>query len=272
MAKDIDLGSKQWLDLVFEGRNKKYGAYELRESSSRRHLLAIGVVVIAGVALVFLPRLIHKADPASTSSLKQQSGLLFTQIEDPTVPEKMPARAVAVIATPTTAAVLRTDKFTPPVIVVDEKVRLEDLLKTQADLTNNGAAIGTTAHIGDPTVVGTHPDNIVPPPVPVEEPTVFVAPEVWPVFDGNLLKWLGNNIRYPVDAAEAGIQGRVVIRFVVGPDGSVGKVEILQSLYPSCDKEAVRVVNKMPKWIPGMQNNQAVAVYYTLPVHFRLQN
>ncbi len=269
MAKDIDLDSKQWLDLVFEGKNKKYGAYELRESSSRRHLMAIGVVVIAAVALVFLLKLFHPVKP-ETVPLKQQTGIEFTIMDNPVVPEKMPVRAVEVVAAASTPT-QKTIKFVDPVIVVNTKVNPEDLMATQDDLFRTDAAIGTTTRT-EGTSVGVHPDDVVPVPSAPEEAQVFVNPEVWPQPSVDLLKWLSKNIHYPADAVEEGIQGRVILRFVIGPDGSVGNVEVLKKLYPSCDKEAVRVINKMPKWIPGMQSNRAVSVYYTLPVYFRLQN
>ncbi|GHT72667.1 cell envelope biogenesis protein TonB [Bacteroidia bacterium] len=269
MAKDIDLSSKKWLDLIFEGRNKQYGAYELRESSSRRHLLAIGVVMITGLGLIFLPKLIHKGDPA-TIAVKQQTEVVITQIDNPVIPEKMPAHAVEVVASASTPT-QKSIKFVDPKIVQDIDVKLEDLLATQIDITNSDAAIGTTT-IDKGTPEGKHPDDVAPvtSPAPVLPPIV-ISPEVWPQFDGNLLKWLSGNIRYPADAVEQGIQGRVILRFVIGADGSVGKVDVLQPLFPSCDKEAVRVVSKMPKWIPGKQNNQVVSVYYTLPVYFKLQ-
>ena len=266
MAKNVDLNSKQWLDLVFEGKNKEFGAYELRESSSRRHILAIAVVVVAGLALVFLPKLIKQpANPPVLPSVIQQGVIEF--IENPVLPEKMPARAVEVRVPATSTSTRETIRFTEP-IIVNTDVLPEDLMLTQGELTNSGAAIGRGTVEGQ--AVGTHPDDLIPPATPKpEEP--FRNPEVWPQFNGNLLKWLGSNIRYPVDAVELGIEGRVVLRFVVQTDGTIGNVEILQKFHPSCDREAVRVVSKMPKWIPGTQGGYPVAVYYTLPIQFRLQ-
>ncbi|GHV57352.1 cell envelope biogenesis protein TonB [Bacteroidia bacterium] len=269
MAKDVDLNSRQWLDLVFEGRNKKFGAYELRESSSRRHILAVGIVVMAGLALVFLPKLIKQPAAPPVAPVTQQTDVKFTVIDNSIVPEKMPARAVEiqVPATPTQ----RTVAFNEPVIVVDKDVNPDDLMLTQDELTRSGAAIGRETVEGEP--VGRHPDD---PAVnagtnPVETPGPILTPEVWPKPGGDLLKWLSNNIHYPADAVELGVEGRVVLRFVVQVDGTIGNVEVLQKLYPSCDREAVRVVSKMPKWIPGRQNDKAVPVYFTLPVYFKLQ-
>ncbi len=96
-----------------------------------------------------------------------------------------------------------------------------------------------------------------------------VAPE-FPGGEKELFKWLSNNLVYPTTAQEEGIQGRVLIRFVVAPDGSIENVEIEKALAPSCDREAVRVVKEMPKWIPGKQGGENVYVYFHLPLYFRL--
>ena len=85
------------------------------------------------------------------------------------------------------------------------------------------------------------------------------------------MEYLGNNVKYPVVAQENGVQGRVVVSFVVERDGSITDVKVVRSVDPSLDKEAVRVVKSMPRWIPGKQNGQAVRVKYNVPVAFRLQ-
>jgi len=101
---------------------------------------------------------------------------------------------------------------------------------------------------------------------------VFYVVEQMPSFPGGLgavMNYLSSNIKYPVIAEENGIQGRVIVQFVVGKDGSISNVHVAKSVEPSLDKEAVRVAKSMPKWIPGKQNGQAVNVKYTLPVTFR---
>ena len=103
---------------------------------------------------------------------------------------------------------------------------------------------------------------------------IFSHVDVMPQFPGGeaaLIKWLSENLIYPKEAAEQGIQGTVILRFVMTPDGSVGDVEIIKGLDPACDKEAIRVIKTMPKWTPGKQNGNPVSVYYSLPVRFRLQ-
>ena len=112
--------------------------------------------------------------------------------------------------------------------------------------------------------------------IPIEpnDMKIYEVVEEMPSFPGGmgaLMSWLSQNIKYPVEAAENGVQGRVLIQFVVEKDGSISDVKVIQSVDPSLDKEAARVVSAMPKWTPGKQNGSAVRVKYTVPVTFKLQ-
>lgn len=117
-----------------------------------------------------------------------------------------------------------------------------------------------------------------PPPKAVEEEAteeIFVVVEQRPEFPGGesaLLKFLSDNIKYPVIAQENGIQGRVITTFVVERDGSITDINVVRGQDPSLDKEAVRVIKTMPRWKPGQQRGKPVRVRFTLPVHFRLAN
>lgn len=117
-----------------------------------------------------------------------------------------------------------------------------------------------------------------PPPPPKEreeeEEEIFVVVENQPEFPGGqaaMMKFLSENIKYPVIAQENGIQGRVICNFVVERDGSITDVQVVRGVDPSLDKEAVRVIQSMPRWKPGMQRGKPVRVRFTLPVVFRLQ-
>ncbi|GHT72664.1 cell envelope biogenesis protein TonB [Bacteroidia bacterium] len=271
MTKDFDLTAQKWLDLVFEGKNKRYGAYVLREDSSNRHLKSLFIVTIVGLAVVFLPKIITSVIPAK-KVIEQTEEVTMIEINDQEIPEEDKIKQIEV---PPPPLLKETVQFTPPVIKRDDEVKNEVI--TQQELTDNKADISvkTVEGVKDGGVdIADLQDHKV---VVQEEkkPEIFSHVEVPPSFPGGekeLLKWLSDNMVYPVVAQEQGIQGRVTLRFVVGPDGSVGNVELLRSLDPSCDKEALRVVKKMPKWIPGKQNGNAVYVYYTLPVLFKLQN
>jgi protein TonB len=108
----------------------------------------------------------------------------------------------------------------------------------------------------------------------VEEAPIFTVVESMPEFKGGmqqLYEYLGNNIKYPVMAKESGIQGKVYVTFVVERDGSITDVRVLRGIGGGCDEEAVRVVQSMPNWTPGMQRGKPVRVQYNLPVRFTLQ-
>jgi protein TonB len=274
MAKDLDLNSQRWLSLIFEGKNKQYGAYVQREESSDRHLIAMIIITTIALATIFLPRLISSVMPKQddkTQVTEVQMADISTQQE---IPEE---NVVKEIVAPPPPELKSTVAFTPPKIVEDDKIKDEELTKTQQELTDTKAAISVADVVGSPEgkvdIADLQDHKVV-----VEEPKVdqiFHHVEVMPEFPGGsgaLLKWLNENMSYPPIAQEQGIQGRVSLRFVVRPDGSIDNVEVVKGLDPSCDKEAVRVVKKMPKWIPGKQNGNPVNVYFSLPVLFKLQN
>jgi protein TonB len=270
MTKDIDLTAQKWLDLVFEGKNKQYGAYVMREESGNRHLKALLIVTIVGLALVFLPKIISSVIP-EPAEMEQVTEVVMENLSTE-VPEEDQIKQIENVPPP--PLLKETVQFTPPVIKRDEEVTNEVI--TQQELTDNKADISVKTvegvKEGGVDIADLQDHKVV---VQEEKPEIFSHVEMMPSFPGGdkeMMKWLHDNISYPVIAAEQGIQGRVILRFVVGPDGSIGNVEVQRSLDPSCDKEAVRVVKKMPRWNPGKQNGNAVSVYYTLPVLFKLQN
>ena len=272
MAQDIDLTSPKWTSLIFEGKNKEYGAYVMRDESSNRHLKALVIVTIVGLSLIYLPKLISSVIPKAPEVV-QATEVEMIDVTKQDIPEENKIKQMEKIPPP--PMLKETVQFTPPVIKRDQDVRNE--VASQQELTDTKADI-SVATVAGVKEGGVDIADIQEHKVVVQEekkPEIFSHVEVPPSFPGGekeLMRWLQENITYPVIAAEQGIQGRVILRFVVGPDGSVGNVEVQRSLDPSCDKEAVRVVKKMPKWNPGKQNGNAVFVYYTLPVLFKLQN
>ena len=107
-----------------------------------------------------------------------------------------------------------------------------------------------------------------------DDAEVFIIVEDMPEFPGGelaLRRWIGSNIKYPVIAAENGIQGKVYVTFVVDKDGSISNARIARGVDPSLDQEALRVVNQLPKWKPGKQRGKPVRVSYTVPINFQLQ-
>ena len=105
----------------------------------------------------------------------------------------------------------------------------------------------------------------------IQENRVFDNVEQMPSFAGNINQWIASNLKYPPVAAENGVEGRVIVQFVVGKDGSIHSAQVVRGVDSALDKEALRLVNSMPKWVPGKQNGQSVNCDITMPVIFRLQ-
>jgi protein TonB len=273
MAKDFDLTSQKWLALVFEGKNKEYGAYELRDESSNRHLKSLIIVTVFGFAAVFLPNIIKSVLPAPPP-VEQVIAIDMTDLSlEDQVPEENQLKDIEMVPPP---PLKETVQYTPPVITKDEDIKEEELMLTQQELTDTKADISVQNVAG---VEGGTVDiaDMIDHKVVIEEKEekkVWDHVEQMPQFPGGdteLLKWLGQNITFPAIAAEQGVSGIVMLKFVVLTDGSIGDVEILKSLDPNCDKEAMRGVKKMPKWTPGRQNGVPVNVWYQCPVRFKLQ-
>ena len=274
----VDLLDNNWVDLVFEGRNKEYGAYVLRKETGKRNLksmLLVFAVIIAIMAAVAAKVAIENAFPKKVAMETDVELSKLAQKKEAKVEKKAP---VKVEEQKVVEKVKSSVKFTPPVIKKDSEVKPEEELKSQEDLNKTKTAIGSFDVKGNDEAGGEvlkAKEVIAQPEPPKEEETkVFDVVEVMPSFPGGqaaLFEWLSKNIKYPVVAEENGVQGRVIVTFVVERNGSITDGQVVKSVDPSLDKEAVRVVKAMPHWIPGKQNGSAVRVKFTVPVTFRLQ-
>ena len=276
MAK-VDLIDNNWVDLVFEGKNQAYGAYQLRKNTGVRNVKAL-LWVIAAIAAIFLlvwaKVAIENAMPKQTVNTADIELSKLAQKKEAKVERKEP---VKVEMEKVVEKVKSSVKFTAPEIKKDDEVQPEDEIKSQDDLSKTNTAIGTFDVKGNDEAEGEvlKAKEVVVDEKPKEEETkVFDVVEQMPSFpggDAELMKFLSTHIKYPVVAEENGIQGRVIATFVVERDGSISDVKVVKSVDPALDKEAIRVLKSMPKWIPGKQNGSAVRVKYTVPVTFRLQ-
>lgn len=282
MAK-IDLYDPKWVEMVFAGKNKEYGAYQLRKGTSGRNIKSLLILVIAA-ALVggFLAWKVIEQKQAEEQQAYmeamelaklQQQAKKEEKKKEPVKPKIEPKKEIPVAR--------ETQKFTAPVIKKDELVKEENQVK-QMDKLDEKVAVGTENKEGvkDRTVEAVRSEIAVaaPPPPPAPKPEVatkvFDVVEEMPSFPGGqgaLMQYLYSNIKYPVVAQENGVQGRVIVSFVVERDGSISDVKVARSVDPSLDREAQRVVKSMPRWSPGKQNGSTVRVKYTVPVVFRLQ-
>lgn len=274
----IDLISNEWTDLVFEGRNQAYGAYKLRKGTAKRNVWALIIVGLAA-ALLYLGLQLQKMAEANKKVENTQAVELAklntekkeAKVEKKEIIKQEPEKVVEQVKS--------SVKFTAPVIKKDSEVKEEDEIKLD-EVQKSDKAVGAFTVEGNDEVGGAvlkAKEDIAAPEPPkhvVEETKIFTVVEQMPMYpggDGALMGYLRDNIHYPTVAAENGVQGRVVVGFVVERDGSITDVKIIRGVDPSLDREAMRVVKNMPKWTPGKQNGSAVRVKYQVPVSFRLQ-
>ena len=284
----VDIISREWCDLVFEGRNKSYGAYDLRSKAGRRHLYAIvdiliGIAVIAGLIFTYAKakEAIQASLATDTEAVTELSELKKEQLkkEDPKVqkqeeqPKQEQHQKVAVRA---------SVGFTVPDIV--DKVDESKKIKNQEELNRSNISIAAVDYAGDANGKGTIDDLLTGQEAggdapqqkqKEEEAPIHTVVEQQPQFPGGeaaLLAYVAKNIKYPAIAVEQEIQGTVQLRFVVEANGSIGDVQVVKSLESHCDKEAIRVVKSLPRFIPGKQQGRPVRVWFTLPVRYSIQN
>ena len=271
MAK-LDLASSEWCQLIFEGKNQAYGAYRMRANSPKRHTVAMLIVVAIAIVGFTIPTLLKLATPEQKEVMTEVTTL--SKLAEPEIKQEEMKRVEPVAPPP--PALKSSIKFTAPVIKKDEEVNEDDELKSQDELTESKVQISIADVKGNDELNGKDIADLqeVITQAPVEEEKPYTMVEQMPQYPGGpaeLLKYIAKNLRYPTIAQENGIQGRVILRFVVSATGEVKDITVLRSLDPYCDKEAIRVVSTLPKWIPGKQNGRNVPVYYTLPIQFKLQ-
>lgn len=267
----IDLTSQSWCDLIFEGKNKEFGAYELRNGGAKRHRLSLIAIAVLAILLFTVPTLIKMVLP-------KQDKMTVTEV---TTLSKLPPaedkkQEQPKVETPPPPPLKSTIKFTAPVIKKDEEVSETEEIKTQEDLTKTKAAISIADIKGTDEVNGkdiAELKDILEESQDEEKPYQFV--EQMPAYPGGASarnKYLSDHLTYPEEVRDAGVQGTVVVQFTVSRAGDVTNIKVLKGLDPLCDKEAVRVISRMPKWIPGKHNGRAVPVLFVLPIAFQISN
>lgn len=273
----LDILTRNWIDIVFEGRNKEYGAYELRKNNAKNTNKAVligGLLFIAAFAAPMISKLLKSSD----SEADQQTKMKETEVvlaTPPPVDKELPPPPPPVEPPPPRVDQVR---FPPPVVKPDEQV-VEEEPPTVKDLEK--ADPGQKTLKGDPNaqiqienpVFGEGPVNQT---VTEDTNEVFTNVEVFPEFPGGLeafYKFLSKTLVYPPMSKENNIQGRVTVNFVVEKDGSLTDIKVLRGVPGGDDlgQEAIRVLKKSPKWKPGVQNGRPVRVSYSVPVMFALQ-
>lgn len=282
MAKDVDLSSKEWCDIVFDGKNKEYGAYQLRATSVKRHTKALlSVVIVLALiltAIILVMTGVFKSADEDINAKNEQEEVIMAPEDIPEeeeqmdIPEQKPEEVQAEEEVAATQAVTE--------VKIVETVDKDREVKDQEQVLENTAQLGADDHKG---VENVNRDRVVkeiveekPVEKPKEEGPLSVAMvEQKPSFPGGesaMYKWLQDNIIYPAAASEEGVQGKVTVQFIVEKDGSITHVQVVRGKHPALDAEAARVIRKMPRWTPGRNNGQPVRVTYHLPVQFKLAN
>ena len=284
MAKDVDLSSKEWRDLIFEGKNKDFGAYKLRQGSESRHNKAFFYVLIGLVAVCLLifgymkyeAYKTQKAEEEAKAKLEQQQKLAQMEAEKEEEKEEE-VEQIEIEEVKPEAPQLATQLMTE--LLLTDTPKEDNEIKANEDIQKDNSVMSTFAQAGsdDINLIKEHKEEVVQekPREEKKKEEVFTHVEQMPKFpggDAELYKFISNNLNYPAMAIENNVQGRVVVQFVVTKDGSIGNVKVVRSVDRDLDNEAIRVCKKLPKFIPGKQNGQPVNVWYTLPVTFKLQN
>lgn len=271
-----DLSTATLNDIVFEGRNKLYGAYVLRQLYERHLVRALAIAVSLTLLLVASPLVKEWISPTLIEAPDPLAGLktvdpIFIPLPttDPKSAASKPKPIETIIKTPDIATK----------VVPDEKVKIEEPMQptvaptealSEELLGGVKGGTGTSTEIGVLGGSDTAGSTTKAPPAP----TIFLTAEIMPEFLGGqeaLQRYMQKNLKYPSLALRNNIEGKVYISFTVMADGSVADVQVLKGLGYGTDEEAARVVKNMPAWKPGQQNKHAVSVRYTMPITFRYE-
>jgi periplasmic protein TonB len=248
-------------DIVFENRNKDYGAYELRKHYSRRGNIALSI------SILFV--LIAVGAPLIANIMKHQTSLTIVDIGGPAVLDGVPDEKpdVPKLPEPPKPDFDKDVKFDTPEIVDSVKEDIE--LGTVDDMLMNAnkLPVDTSTRLIEYVEKVDDLDEKI-----YDDIIVLTERPEFPGGDNELMKYLSEHVTYPVLAVENRIQGTVYIRFVVTKTGDVGETTVYKASDPLLNEEALRVVKSLPKWTPGKMNGFPVNVWFLVPIKFRLQD
>ena len=271
LISKFDLYKAEWLELVFNDRNKEYGAYELRHRYADNMVRAMGITFFT-IALLCAATIIFRGKPADR---------MIVVTVDPTIPN------IQVIHPPVKRAVQPpvrpikqvTPVNPPPMTRVVELVVAPDTRAVEPPKNEEiTGAIGTTTTPGTGTgtsVLESPGDGTGTKPAPDETIHTVGGLDVMPEPVGGEKAWakfLNKNLRFPYAAQEEGVSGRVILSFVIEKDGSLSNISVERQAGHGFDEEALRVLKLAKAWKPGMQNGQPVRVRYDIPINFQLSS
>ncbi len=263
----IDMLQADPLDILFENRNKSYGAYPLRKYYAQRLYISMGVTISWVVLLSFLYLAFQTrsafivSDPLPDVNIKSIDLKPSPKPIQPPVKPFVPRPPVAIL-TETPPLITHDIKPVPPIATIDDLKEAVIEVKTLVAVTDNGGPQNEGNSAGADIKAGA--------PVEIKHEVLEIA-EVMPEFPGGieaLKRYLARNLRMPENNLDPGSTVRIIARFVVGEDGKVRDIQIIREADAVFNTEVRRVISKMPDWKPGSQNHRNVAVYFSLPVNF----
>lgn len=257
------------LDILFEHRNKQYGAYVLRRNYPRHLLYGLGTMVLMVMVAMYYSQ-VSGPDPNRFTAVTTCTFVIPDSLELTAIPPKPP------ITPPPPPSKHREaiTAYTEPLIVADNQAETlpeQDILQQTkiGNLNQAGAPdSGIEVPVSSENRTGSGAAPIDPP--MEEEPEILHSATVMPVFPGGqdaLQQWLSRRLK-PQESQDPGNRARVVVRFVVDAAGDISQVQLAQSAGDPFDAEVLRVIQKMPRWIPGKQHGRAVSVWFSIPVIF----
>jgi protein TonB len=263
----FDLYKSEWLELVFENRNKAYGAYDLRQHYNQTMTKAIAFVIsgfiVSGVALSFIYK-VKQAPVEHFVTTVVDLKKVHVVLPPPPKTDVTPVKQIAPIkAQPSVPTVVIPTQITDKPVTTEPPV-IATLTGAIGSVESKGEGKGENAPIAaEPSGAGTGDK--------VDTKILYDYAEVSPEPTGGMAGWakfIQRNLRYP----DTDAQGRVFVSFVVERDGSLSNIKILKGVSPELDAEALRVIRMAPKWKPGMQGGQPVRVQFNIPINFQQSN
>jgi len=262
MKASSNVVAQRWEDIVFENRNKAYGAYLLRTLYTKNVVLGVVITFIFFLFVFYSPDIIALFKGEEIVEKAPPRKLVYTELSAPPPIDK-PKPPPPQVQLPKLQKVI---KFVPPKVVKEEVV--EEIPTIEEIKQHEVAAV----EIEGPTeIVFEEPvEEVV---VVEDENKIFTVVEQQPEFQGGyeaMMNFIKKNMRYPASARRMGVDGTVYVSFVVSKDGSISEVKTIRGISADCDQEAIRVVSMMPSWKPGRQNGKPVFVRFVLPIKFKL--
>ncbi len=264
--KTKELDSSTWDDIVFEKRNKAYGAYYIRNTYGRNIATAalIAIVIIAFVlAFPAISEFFTDDNEVTEVELKQ---IKYNELAPPPPIDKNTPPPPKLDVPPPVKTII---KFLPPKVTEKEIVEEEEM-PTIEEIKQNDTGAETIEGNGD--IVFDEPVEEVLK-EEGEEDVIFTVVEQQAEFPGGfeaMVKFLAKNMKYPAAARRMSVEGSVFVSFVIDREGNISDPQVIKGISAECDKEAIRVVQLMPPWKPGKQNGKPVRCRFVLPIKFKL--